>query len=34
VDGGAMPENLVAVATTNTNELTGSSNVAGFVTNP
>lgn len=32
-EGGAIAENLVVVATTNTEERTGSSNVAGFVTN-
>lgn len=34
VAGGALTENLVAAATTNTEERIGSSNVAGFVTNP
>lgn len=34
VDGGAQAENFVAAGTTNTVERTGSSNVAGFVTNP
>jgi hypothetical protein len=33
VAGGAIAENLVAAATTNTEERTGSSNTAGFVTN-
>lgn len=32
-EGGALPENTVVAATTNTEERTGSSNVAGFVTN-
>lgn len=33
VAGGALPENVVVLATTNTEEQTGSSNTAGFVTN-
>ena len=33
VDGGAIAENLVQAAVTNTEERLGSSNVAGFVTN-
>lgn len=34
VAAGALPENLVVAATTNTEERVGSSNVVGFVTNP
>ena len=34
VAGGAVAENLVAQATTNTEENTGSSNAPGFATNP